>query len=229
VEPPFAGAPNDFEPVAFERRLRALAERTPFAFPSEAVPPDFARSSVLICFWRDADDLRVLLTKRAGSLSRHAGQMAFPGGRAEEGEDPITAALRETEEEVGIASEAVEILGRLDDAWSGAGHWLAPIVGWLDEAPRYRPNPAEVEEIHEPRISTLLEPAAYAEESVAFGEERYVNPILRWEGGRVFGLTTDLLIEAMCWGLDVPSSHGPRRLASLAAYLEARGARIEPG
>jgi hypothetical protein len=153
--------------------------------------------------------------------------MAFPGGRLEEGEDWVAAALRETEEEVGIPCDRIEVLGRLDDAWSGAGHLLVPVVGWLDAAPRYRPNPAEVAEIHEPRISTLIAPDAYEEKSVDLGERRYMNPILRWSTGRVVGLSADLLIEAIRWGLDIRSAHGPRRLERLNEFLRARAESAE--
>ena len=99
-----------------------LPDRVPFEFPRKAVPAHFKRSSVLICFWREADDVRVLLTKRAASLRGHPGQMSFPGGRLEEGEDWVEAALRESEEEVALARDRVEVLGRLDDAWTEPGH-----------------------------------------------------------------------------------------------------------
>lgn len=121
-----------FDPEAFEAGLRGLARRAPFEFPRTAVPTHFKHSSVLICFWRGAAGLHVLLTKRAASLRGHPGQMSFPGGRLEEGETWTEAALRETEEEVGLSRDRVEVLGRLDDAWSGAGHLIVPIVGWLD-------------------------------------------------------------------------------------------------
>jgi 8-oxo-dGTP pyrophosphatase MutT (NUDIX family) len=216
---PFARAPLAFEVETFEARLRGLAAREAFVFPNDAVPNDFRRSSVLICFWRDRDDLRVVLTRRAARLSSHAGQMAFPGGRLDEGESAIEAALRETEEEIGLPSEEIEILGRLDDAWSGAGHLLVPVVGWLERRPSFRPNPAEVAEIHEPRVSALLEPRAYEEDVVELGDQRFTSAILRWPEAHVYGLSTGLLIEALAWGLGLEEPPGPGRLRALRAFL----------
>jgi 8-oxo-dGTP pyrophosphatase MutT (NUDIX family) len=208
-----------FDALDFETRLRTIDRREPFQFPRETVPAHFKRSSVLICFWREDTDLRVLLTKRAESLRGHPGQMSFPGGRLEDGEDWVAAALRETEEEVGIPRTQVEVLGRLDDAWSGAGHLLVPIVGWLDARPSFVANPDEVDTIHTPSVSGLLHPAVYSVDEADLGGEIYYNSTLRWEEGSVIGLSSDLLIEAIQWATGLEAPHGPGRLASLKSWL----------
>ncbi|HPG28697.1 MAG TPA: CoA pyrophosphatase [Myxococcota bacterium] len=211
--------PERFEPTAFERRLRQLPERRPFEIPRETVPARFRRSSVLILFWREAAELHVLLTKRGDTLRGHPGQMCFPGGRLEPDEDWVAAALRESHEEVGLAPSGVEVLGRLDDAWSGAGHLLVPVVGWHAGRPALTRNPAEVAAIHTPRVSGLLDPAAFAYEARELAGSLYVDPILRWEGGEVIGLSSDLLIEALAWGLGQRASRGPDRARALVSYL----------
>lgn len=216
--------PSQFDPDVFEAGLRALERRAPFQFPEGAVPSSFRRSSVLVAFWREGHDLKVLLTKRAETLSGHPGQMSFPGGKLEPGESWTDGALRETEEEVGIPRDTVEVLGRLDDAWSGAGHLLVPIVGWLPDRPTTRPNPAEVAEIHMPSVRGLLAPEAYSEEEARLGDEVYSNPILEWETGRLFGLSTDLLIEALRLASGIDTVHGRERLASLHSYLRMKAA-----
>jgi 8-oxo-dGTP pyrophosphatase MutT (NUDIX family) len=216
------GRGTPFDADAFEARLRHLSERRPYLFPRTEVPDHFRSSSVLICFWRDDGNVRVILTKRAETLSGHPGQMSFPGGRLEPGEDFVTAAVRETEEEVGVPRDAVDVLGRLDDAWSGAGHLLAPIVGWLDEAPTFSPNPAEVDEVHTPRIDHLMRRESYSEEEKQYGEQTYINPILTWDRGRIFGLSTDLLIEAIRWAHGEDVGHGATRLESLRSFLKER-------
>ena len=218
-EDPF---PKRFDADRFEARLRQLVEREPFVFPTAEVPAHYRRASVLICFWREDADLRVILTRRAATLSRHPGQMSFPGGGLEGDETWEEAAIRETEEEIGIPRQSIEVLGRLDDAWSGAGHLLAPIVGWLDRSPRFTPDPAEVEAIHTPSVSALMEPSAYSEEPRRFGSRTFYNPILSWIDDRVFGLSTDLLIEALRWGSGLDESPGPLRLEALRAYLETK-------
>lgn len=231
---PFAAHSALFDADHFERRLRLLAHRPPFEFPAGAIPEDFHQSSVLIAFWRDPEpeaagalgDLRVLLTKRAETLSGHPGQMSFPGGRLEPGETWAEGALRETEEEVGIARTSVEVLGRLDDAWSGAGHHLVPVVGWLDAPPCCEPNPAEVSAVHTPSISALMTPSAYFEEERSVGDRTFVNPILRWPEDELFGLSTDLLIEALLWAAarDEPPERSPgqSRLDSLQGFLRLK-------
>jgi len=211
-----------FDALEFEKRLRCLDRREPFLFPQDIVPIDFKRSSVLICFWREETDLRVLLTKRASTLRGHPGQMSFPAGRLEEGEDWISGALRETEEEVGIPRNRVEVLGRLDDAWSGAGHLLVPVVGWLDAPPTFSPNPDEVEAIHTPSVSGLFAPDVFTREEADLGGDVYYNSTLRWKEGSVFGLSSDLLIEVIQWAIGFEAAHGPDRLSSLESWLRLK-------
>ena len=211
---------SPFDAERFESRLRRLSDRDPFLFPKHHVPDHFRHSSVLICFWREEEDLRVILTKRASTLSGHPGQMSFPGGKLEPEEEFFSAAIRETEEEVGVPREKIEVLGRLDDAWSGAGHLLVPVVGWLAVQPDFEPNPAEVEEIHTPSVRHLMSPGAYSEEEARIGQRTFINPILSWGSGRLFGLSTDLLIEALLWATGEDVEHGSRRLDSLMSFVK---------
>lgn len=222
---PYPFPSTSFDAQRFEDQLRRLGERPSFHFPSNTFPTEFRRSSVMIAFWRDdreGPDLRVLLTRRALTLSGHPGQMSFPGGSLEGEENWVQAALRETEEEVGIPREEIEVLGRLDDAWSGAGHHLVPIVGWLQSEPRCVPNPDEVDEIHMPSIAQLMTPAAYGEDPQEIAGQTYTNPKLNWGTGELYGLSTNLLIEALLWAGGSDRPHGPIRLASLRGFLEMK-------
>ena len=99
--------------------------------------------------------------------------MAFPGGRLEDGEDWLEAALRETEEEVGLDRGCVEVLGRLDDAWSGSRYQLVPIVGWIDTLPELTLSPDEVASIHTPGLSQLLDPAVFSREGAELDGDIY--------------------------------------------------------
>ena len=104
--------------------------------------------------WSTAPAL--LLTRRAATLSAHAGQWAMPGGRIDDGETPEAAALRELHEEVGLVLDASALLGRLDDYATRSGYVITPVVVWAGAARDVVPNAAEVASIHRIPVSELL-------------------------------------------------------------------------
>lgn len=202
-------------PRAFRKRLRQLRDREHFAFPPDAIPSHFRRAAVLIPFWQQEGEVRVMLTRRAPRMSRNAGQISFPGGLLEGDESWQEGALREAEEEVGLARESVEVVGRLDDAWSGTGSHLVPVVGWLASPPSLSCNPAEVSEVLTPSVDALLRPGVMSQEEILKQGVRYTNLIVELSGARVFGLSADLLIEALRWGAGEDLTPGARRLSDL--------------
>ena len=103
----------------------------------------------------------VLLTKRTATLSSHAGQVAFPGGRIDPGDATVeAAALREAWEEIGLRAEDVELAGRLPDYVTGTGFKVHPVLGLVPSGLLYRPSPAEVASIFVLPLSVLLDPGA---------------------------------------------------------------------
>ena len=203
---------------AFRDGLEVLRDRQPFRFPADAVPEDFGRAAVLVAFWPEGDDVRCLLTRRSTRLRSHQGQVAFAGGRLDAGETWHEAALREAHEEVGLDPRRVEIIGDLDDAWSGARIHIVPVVGWIDAAPHLTASPAEVDEILLPRLSELLDPAALTYQEVSHEGRVYHNRTLTFESGEVHGLSTDMLIEALDWATGKNPERGPERLSELQAF-----------
>jgi 8-oxo-dGTP pyrophosphatase MutT (NUDIX family) len=117
----------------------------------------------------------LILTIRASSLRAHAGQRAFPGGRIDPGESPEQAALRELQEEVGLALEPDAILGRLDDYETRSGYVMTPVVLWGGCAPLLEASPDEVETIHRIPVSELLREDAPILEELAGCE----HPVLK--------------------------------------------------
>ncbi len=212
------------EADSLEARLRGLSGRRRFRFPDEAIPRGFRSSAVLIAFWRERDDdVHVILTQRATRMRTHAGMVAFPGGQLDPGENWVDAAIREAHEEVGLDPSLVDVVGQLDDAWSGAQHHLVPVVAWLRGAPALRANPSEVARVMRVPLREVVHPEARNDATVYLGTLACTNSTIDVSEGQIFGLTADLLLEAVEWALGGQPQRGPVRLRELRAASEARG------
>ena len=121
--------------------------------PDGIAPKHAAVLVPLIC---RGDDLHVLLTQRTAHLSQHAGQIAFPGGRLDEGETPLQAALRETFEETGIAERFIKPLGYLDGYLTVTGYLVNPVVALLSDGYTLAPHDHEVADIFDVPLRFLL-------------------------------------------------------------------------
>jgi 8-oxo-dGTP pyrophosphatase MutT (NUDIX family) len=100
----------------------------------------------------------VLLTQRHADLSKHAGQIAFPGGRVDAGETILQAAKREAEEEVGLAEQFITPLGYLDGYLTITHYMVTPVVALVDAACSFTAQPQEVDDIFEVPLSFLMDP-----------------------------------------------------------------------
>jgi 8-oxo-dGTP pyrophosphatase MutT (NUDIX family) len=111
----------------------------------------------------------VVLTQRTSHLAHHAGQIAFPGGRREGADaSPERTALREAEEEIGLESARVELLGRLPEYRTSTGFAVTPVVGWTEPPLTYRPDPHEVAEVFEVPLAFLLDTRNHRYESAFY-------------------------------------------------------------
>lgn len=163
--------------------------------PRVAVPEARLRAAaVLVPFMDGPVGLSVLLTKRASHLKHHPGQIAFPGGKIDEGDDgPIAAALREAREEVGLPEAQVEVLGTLDAHRTVTGYSVTPVVGRIHGAFAPVPEAGEVEEVFAVPFAHLADPARYrVEQRLWRGEWRryYVAP---WGPYYIWGATARML------------------------------------
>lgn len=178
-----------FDDAAFGRLRELLASE-----PAEELEPgELRRASVLICLIRNAGGWSILFSRRSEDLPVHSGQIAFPGGTLEPGEAPEDAAVRETEEEVGIPRENVELLGRLDDIIARSGYVISPFVGTAPADLKYVLQPTEVVDAFEIPIDTLLRPENPEIRYVAWRGITY--PIYSYHDGSVeiWGLTGRML------------------------------------
>jgi 8-oxo-dGTP pyrophosphatase MutT (NUDIX family) len=118
-------------------------------------------SAVLVPFLLHPDGLHLIFTKRTESVEHHKGQISFPGGAVDSGDaDRIATALRETEEEIGIARASVEVLGMYDDFSIPSGFCITPVTGFLSEMPRLKIHKAEVDEVFTIPVQFFLEPGS---------------------------------------------------------------------
>lgn len=128
----------------------------------DARPAALVDAAVLVTLIdRDEDGVGVVLTRRADTLNRHAGQIAFPGGRLDPGETPWAAALREADEEIGLAPAFVEVAGLSSSYQTGTGFRVTPVVGFLRPGFLLTPNPGEVADVFEAPFTTLMDPSRH--------------------------------------------------------------------
>ncbi len=121
--------------------------------------PGFRRAAVLLAILDRAGGPTLLFTRRAATLTHHAGEISFPGGGLLEAEEPEAGAVREAQEEVGLPPERVRILGRLDDLFSVARFTVTPVVAAVASPPEaFLAAEGEVDESFELPLSRLLEP-----------------------------------------------------------------------
>ncbi len=136
----------------------------------------------------------VLLTQRTAHLHDHAGQISFPGGRVEASDAGREhTALRETEEEIGLARERVMLLGSLPDYEIPSGFRISPVVGWVEPPFELKPDPFEVESIFEVPLAHFLDPRNYQRRQYHFrGRHRHYMAV-PYEGRYIWGATAAML------------------------------------
>lgn len=162
---------------------------------AELFPAAMTRAAVLIPVIDRGDDLTVLLTLRADDLKHHAGQVSFPGGRLEPGDtDAIDAALRETEEEIGLNRHYVEILGCLPDHVVITGYRVTPVVGLVRPGFELVLDPTEVAGSFEAPLRHLLDPATHARRKQRIGDEEVEAYDLPWGSFNIWGATAGMLL-----------------------------------
>ena len=172
-----------------ERRLHAaLRARAP-----EAVTAEGARRAAVLVPVVGRRDPTLLFTVRTDTVSSHKGQISFPGGSIEDGESARAAALREAQEELGIESRSVRVIGELDHvATFVSGYVVIPVVGWLDELPTLRPSPHEVASVLEVPIADLTDEIR-AEAGVGHRGRTFPTEAWIWHDNVIWGATARIL------------------------------------
>ncbi len=189
----FGGTADPVEAAAIRQAIRGDHDLNPgWTPPSAALRP----AAVLVPLVDRPEGMSVLLTQRTPHLSAHAGQIAFPGGRiAAEDADAVAAALRETEEEIGLPRRHVTVIGRLDTYVTGTGFEITPVVGIVSVPFPLALNPAEVAEAFEVPLGFVLDPRNRQQITRMQGERLRTFFVFPFEHRTIWGATAGILVN----------------------------------
>ncbi len=188
-------------------RRRAADERVPFAdddgygdhrfnpqHPRLALQRELRDAAVLIPVVDHGEDATVILTKRAERLTNHSGQVAFPGGAIDPQDiSPEAAALRETEEEIGLDRAHVEIIGRMPDYVSGSGYRIVPVLAVVRPGFDLSINADEVDVAFEVPLAFLMDPANHRRDSRMWQDREWFFYDMPYGGQRIWGVTAGII------------------------------------
>lgn len=143
----------------------------------------------------DRTEPGVILTVRRENMRTHAGQLAFPGGRIDPGEDPVSAALREAHEEILLDPATVEVIGVLEPYRTVTGYRVTPVIGVIPPNLPLTPHEHEVADWFEAPLTFLLDGAHRQRRSALFeGRNRHYYEIA-WNGRRIWGATAAIIVN----------------------------------
>ncbi|MFT4101717.1 MAG: CoA pyrophosphatase [Burkholderiaceae bacterium] len=151
------------------------------------------RAAVAITLVESRGEVAFVLTRRASRLRAHGGQWALPGGRCDDGEDCVRAALRELDEEVGLRLAPHDVLGVLDDYPTRSGYLITPVVVWAGADARLAPNPEEVASVHRIALGEIVDADAVSFVTIAQSPRQVVR--IRIEGNQIHAPTAALLYQ----------------------------------
>lgn len=141
--------------------VRAGCRRLPPGESAKPIVPNSVLSAVLIFVFNEAGEPHVALIERSRQSPNNPGELAFPGGILRPRESALTAALRETEEEVGVKSSDIEVLASLDEIATPSGFLIRPYIGLVTGRPDFLIDPAEVERVVTVSLAELASPSAH--------------------------------------------------------------------
>ena len=161
---------------------------------AELSDADLQPAAVLVAII-DRPDPGLHLTLRREHLRSHAGQVAFPGGRLDPGEDAVTAALREAEEEIGLPRDSVDLWGTADCYRTVTNFIVTPVLGLVPPDLPLSPHEHEVADLFEAPLSFVLDPANQQRMTVEFQGATRTYYQIDWQGRRIWGATAAMIVN----------------------------------
>ncbi|MEW5420618.1 CoA pyrophosphatase [Amorphus sp. 3PC139-8] len=176
------------QPLAGDHVLNPHLQESP------EVPAALRDAAVLFAVIKREPEATVLFTLRNANLSSHAGQIALPGGKIDATDrDPLAAALREADEEIGLSPRLVEPLGYGDTYATGSGFRIVPVVGLVSPEAQIRANPQEVADVFEVPLSHLMTPANHVRGSREWNGSRRYFYTMPYQDRYIWGVTAGIV------------------------------------
>lgn len=180
-------------------RLGTALARAPSEPPLEGdyseLRANASKDAAVLIAVTDRAEPGLILTVRREHLRTHAGQIAFPGGRVEENEDPVSAALREAQEEILLDPAKVDLVGTIERYRTVTGYIVTPVLGVVPPDLPLEPHEHEVAELFEAPLAYVLDPTNQRRQSALFqGRERHYYEIM-WNERRIWGATAALIVN----------------------------------
>ena len=162
--------------------------------PLENVRP----SAVLVGLFESSNGVEAILTRRSQNLTNHRGEISFPGGRLDAGESVLQAALRETQEEIGLSPEDVEVVGELNSmATVVSNSHIVPIVGRYRTPPKLHAVNDEVDRVFSVPLSELVQTDTYSQEHWIFDDREFQINFFYLDDETIWGATARILFQVM--------------------------------
>ena len=183
------------------QRLLKCIDNTINSGDTVRVSSDYSQASILIIFINDEEKQTssILITQRKKNLRKHAGQVAFPGGRKEDSDkNLIETVIRETEEEINLSKDNYEIIGNLPNFYTGTGYVVTPFIALMKSTSNWAnviySNPEEVEKIFIPESSLLLSPEFHIREKPPISSSMLMTWRINYNNENIWGLTARVLV-----------------------------------